>query len=153
MRLLPAHPEPVEGACRRAHPKFLCNPCNLRLKKTSVSIRQIRVRLQSVFPVYQVSEMKDLRDRKICVLLQSKNSNDMEQTVDRTVFNEAQLALLNAFSSLTSEKDLLLLKQAISEFFAKRADEEMEKLWESGEWNQQTLEDLRTAHYRTPYKK
>ncbi|MBQ0130053.1 MAG: dephospho-CoA kinase [bacterium] len=77
----------------------------------------------------------------------------MEQTVDRTVFNEAQLALLNAFSSLTSEKDLLLLKQAISEFFAKRADEEMEKLWESGEWNQQTLEDLRTAHYRTPYKK
>ena len=97
--------------------------------------------------------MKDLRNRKICVLLQSKNSNDMEQTVDRTVFNEAQLALLNAFSSLTSEKDLLLLKQAISEFFAKRADEEMEKLWESGEWNQQTLEDLRTAHYRTPHKK
>ena len=85
-----------------------------------MSIRQIRVRLQSVFSVYQVSEMKDLRNRKICVLLQSKNSNDMEQTVDRTVFNEAQLALLNAFSSLTSEKDLLLLKQAISEFFAKR---------------------------------
>lgn len=77
----------------------------------------------------------------------------MEQTVDRTVFNEAQIALLNAFANLTSEEEVLLLKQAISEFFAKRADEEMEKLWESGEWSQQTLDNLKTAHYRTPYKK
>ena len=77
----------------------------------------------------------------------------MEQIVERTVFNEAQLALLNAFANLASEEDLLLLKQAISDFFAKRADEEMERLWKSGEWNQQTLEDLRTAHYRTPYKR
>ncbi len=77
----------------------------------------------------------------------------MEQNVDRTVFNEAQIALLNAFANLTSEEEVLLLKQAISEFFAKRADEEMEKLWESGEWSQQTLDDLKTAHYRTPYKK
>ena len=75
----------------------------------------------------------------------------MEQTVDRTIFNEAQLALLNAFANLTSEEELLLLKQAISEFFAKRADEEMEKLWESGEWNQQTLDNLKSAHFRTPY--
>lgn len=81
----------------------------------------------------------------------NENICNMEQVVNRTIFNEAQLALLNAFANLKSEEELLLLKQAISEFFAKRADEEMEKLWESGEWNQQTLEDLRYAHFRTPY--
>ena len=31
-------------------------------------------------------------------------------------------------------------------------NEELEKLWQSGEWNEQTLQDLKTAHYRTPYK-
>ena len=30
-------------------------------------------------------------------------------------------------------------------------DEEMEKLWNDGTWNEQTLKDLRKAHYRTPY--
>ena len=29
----------------------------------------------------------------------------------------------------------------------------MDKLWESGAWNEQTLEELKTAHYRTPYKR
>ena len=52
------------------------------------------------------------------------------------------------FDSVKSEAELI----AISEFFARRADEEMERLWESGEWNEQTLEDLKSAHYRTPYK-
>ena len=50
------------------------------------------------------------------------------------------------------DAELLALKHAISEFFARRADEEMEKLWLSGEWNEQTLQDLKTAHYRTPYQ-
>ena len=30
-------------------------------------------------------------------------------------------------------------------------DEEMEKLWASGEWNEKTIQELKTAHYRTPY--
>ena len=46
----------------------------------------------------------------------------------------------------------MALKHAISEFFARRADEEMEKLWASGDWNEQTLQELKTAHYRPPYQ-
>ncbi|MBR5149150.1 MAG: dephospho-CoA kinase [Bacteroidaceae bacterium] len=55
-------------------------------------------------------------------------------------------------ASVNSEDELMALKHAISEFFARRADEELERLWQSGEWNEQTLEDLKSAHYRTPYK-
>ena len=48
-------------------------------------------------------------------------------------------------ASIKDEAELLALKHAISEFFARRADEEMEKLWQSGEWNEQTLQDLKNS--------
>lgn len=70
----------------------------------------------------------------------------------RTVFNKAQIEILETMASLKSEEDFIALKRVLSEFFARRADEEMEKLWQSGQWNEQTLKDLRNAHYRTPYK-
>ena len=43
------------------------NFCVISGFKTSVSIRQIRVRLQSMLSVYQVSEVKALRNRGRCV--------------------------------------------------------------------------------------
>ena len=65
----------------------------------------------------------------------------------KTVFNPAQLELLKALEALNSEEDLFALKKTLSEFFARRVDEEMNRLWESGEWN-----ELETAHDRTPYR-
>lgn len=72
--------------------------------------------------------------------------------MNRTVFNDAQLELLSVMANIKDEAELLALKYAISEFYARRADEEMEKLWASGEWNEQTIQNLKTAHYRTPYR-
>ena len=71
--------------------------------------------------------------------------------MERTVFNQAQIEMLGALSAIKSEAELYALKLVISEFFANRADEEMEKLWNDGTWNEQTLKDLRSAHYRTHY--
>ena len=70
----------------------------------------------------------------------------------KPVFNSAQLELLRAVSVLNSEEDLFALKKAIYEFFARRVDAEMNRLWESGEWNEDTLKELETAHDRTPYQ-
>lgn len=67
----------------------------------------------------------------------------------RTIFNKAQLEMLDVMAGIESEEELNALKHAISEFFARRADEEMEKLWNSGEWNEQVLGKLKNAHYRT----
>lgn len=72
--------------------------------------------------------------------------------MERTVFNKAQLEMLEIMANVRSEKELDELKHVISEYYAKRADEEMERLWESGQWNEHTLKDLSNAHYRTPYK-
>ena len=72
--------------------------------------------------------------------------------MDRTVFNKAQLEMLDIMAGIRSEEELGELKHVISEFYARRADEELDKLWQSGEWNEQTLKELGEAHYRTPYK-
>ncbi len=44
------------------------------------------------------------------------------------------------------------MKRFLVAFFAERVDAGMDALWESGEWNEQTLKDLSNAHYRTAYK-
>ena len=75
------------------------------------------------------------------------------RAASRPIFNKAQIELLDTMASIESDEELMALKHAISEFFARRADEEMDRLWQSGEWNEQTLENLRSAHYRTPYNR
>lgn len=72
--------------------------------------------------------------------------------MERTVLNAAQLEMLNIMADVHSDEELQELKHLISEYYARRADEEMEKLWQSGEWNEQKLEELKKAHYRTSYK-
>ena len=70
----------------------------------------------------------------------------------KNMLNPVQIELLSAMSALKSDADLLALKRALSNFFAERAEAAMEELWQTGEWNEDTLEDLKTVHYRTPYK-
>lgn len=42
--------------------------------------------------------------------------------------------------------------EKLAEFYAKRIDEEMDALWESGQFNDYKLQKLRVSHFRTPYK-
>ena len=45
-----------------------------------------------------------------------------------------------------------IAEQEKSAFYAKQVDEEMDKLWESGQFDQKKLDELRGQHLRTPYK-
>ena len=56
--------------------------------------------------------------------------------MERTVFNKAQLEMLDIMANIRSDEELDALKHAVSEFYARRADEEMEKLWQSGKWTE-----------------
>ena len=69
-----------------------------------------------------------------------------------TVFTPAQIEVLNAVAHLHTDEEVRGLKMAISNYFAQLVDKEMDRLWEEGAWNEQTLEDLKNAHYRTPYR-
>lgn len=44
--------------------------------------------------------------------------------MERTVFNKAQLEMLDIMANVRSDEELDALKHAVSEFYARRADEE-----------------------------
>ena len=50
-----------------------------------------------------------------------------------TVFNQAQLELLDMMQWVKSPEALAELKQVISDFFAKKGQEELDAIWERGE--------------------
>ncbi len=70
-----------------------------------------------------------------------------------TVFNDAQVDIINMMQWVKTPEALADLKQAISDFFAKKVKEEMDRMWERGEMTQERAESFATLHERTPYGK
>lgn len=66
--------------------------------------------------------------------------------------NKAQLQILKLLSNIKTEEEIKELSQVISNFYAKKATEEMDRLWESGQWNEEKNDQILKEHLRTPYK-
>lgn len=77
-----------------------------------------------------------------------QNNTAMEQ---RTVLNEAQLSVLRLLATMKSVEEVHELRQIISNYYAQKATEEMDRLWESGEWSEEKNEAVLKEHLRTPY--
>ena len=73
----------------------------------------------------------------------------MEQ---RTLLNEAQLGILRLLGRLKTVEQANELKQIISNYYAQKATEEMDRLWETGVWNEEKNEAVLNEHFRTPYR-
>ena len=69
-----------------------------------------------------------------------------------TVLNEAQLSILRLLVSMKTIEEGNELRQVICDYYARRVDEEMDKLWDSGQWNDEKNEAVLQEHLRTPYK-
>ncbi|MBR4302869.1 MAG: hypothetical protein IKT80_04820 [Bacteroidaceae bacterium] len=72
--------------------------------------------------------------------------------MEATVLNPTQLHLLKMFSFAKTEEDLMEMKKALSVYFAKRVEDEMDALWEQGVWNDEKNEAVLKEHLRTPYE-
>ena len=63
-----------------------------------------------------------------------------------TVLNEAQMSILRLLGSMKTVEEVDELRQVICDYYARRVDEEVDKLWESGQWddkkNEAVLNDL-----------
>lgn len=70
-----------------------------------------------------------------------------------TVLNDAQIDILNMMQWVKSPEALTDLKQVISDFFARKAEDEMNDLWARGEMTQEKFESFATLHERTPYRR
>ena len=72
--------------------------------------------------------------------------------MERTVFNAAQLQILDLMAYVESEDTLNEIKDMLSSYFAQKAEKEIDKLWDSGQVNNTVIEEWTHEHMRTPYK-
>ena len=61
----------------------------------------------------------------------------------------AQVEILDIMSFVKTPKALDELRDAIADYFAKRVDEEVEKLWSSGVLTEEKVESFYQLHERT----
>ena len=73
----------------------------------------------------------------------------MEQ---RTVLNEAQLGILRLLGRMKTLEQVNELRQIISNYYAQKATDEMDRLWDAGEWSEEKNNSVLAEHLRTPYK-
>ena len=73
--------------------------------------------------------------------------------MEAITFTPAQVQVFNLVSHIKTATGLEKLRQQLAAFYAKQIDEEMDALWESGQFDEKRLQELRGSHFRTPYKK
>lgn len=73
--------------------------------------------------------------------------------MEAITFSPAQMHLVTLMSHIKSAIGLELLRKQLAAFYAKQLDEEMDQLWESGQFDDKKLQELRGSHFRTPYNK
>lgn len=69
-------------------------------------------------------------------------------TAIRQPFNSLQLELLEMYARNISMQDLQRIKQMLSDFFAQKAIEEADRLWDERGYTQQTMEEWLNAGTR-----
>lgn len=74
----------------------------------------------------------------------------MEQS---TMLNEAQLSILRLLGSMKTVEEVNELRQVICDYYARKVDDEMDRLWAEGKWDNEKNEVVLKEHLRTPYNK
>ncbi len=73
--------------------------------------------------------------------------------MEAITFSPAQVHVLNLVSHIKTAIGLEQLREQLAAFYAQKVDDEMDVLWESGQWSEKRLQELRGSHFRTPYNK
>ncbi|MEA5427251.1 hypothetical protein [Arcicella lustrica] len=63
-----------------------------------------------------------------------------------------QLELVKLFSYKVTDSQLIEIKLLLGNYFAEKASEEMDKLWDENNWTEDTMKEWANEHLRTPYE-
>lgn len=76
----------------------------------------------------------------------------MGNAIHPTVFNAAQLYILELMSRVDSEAELNEIKNVLAKHYADKALDAIDQLWENGSIDEQMLQSWKKEHMRTPYR-
>ncbi|GAB4034154.1 hypothetical protein GCM10028774_19500 [Spirosoma jeollabukense] len=60
------------------------------------------------------------------------------------------MELLKLYPYTVSEEELKEIRLLLADYFAQRIDSEMDQLWQEKGWNEQTIENWKNEHLRSP---
>lgn len=60
--------------------------------------------------------------------------------------------MLEMTSRVRSESEMDDIRRMLANYFAQRAEDEIDKLWDEGVLNDEVMEQWKTEHMRTPYR-
>ena len=89
----------------------------------------------------------------ICTQTKKKRRLNMEAaTLQSTPFTPFQIEMLELISRVTSEAEMKDIRRLLGQYFAKQAEDAIDRLWDEGKLNDDVIEEWKNEHMRTPYK-
>lgn len=77
----------------------------------------------------------------------------MEATIVQSKpFTPFQIEMLEMISRVSSEVEMQDIRRMLGQYFAKRAEDAIDHLWDEGVLNEGVMEEWKNEHMRTPYK-
>lgn len=70
-----------------------------------------------------------------------------------TRLSNLQSELLKLYAYNVSDDQLRDIRKMLADYFAGKIDAEMDQLWESNAWNEQTIESWKSEHMRSKSSK
>ena len=82
-----------------------------------------------------------------------QKENDMSTAnLQSTPFTPFQIEMLELVARVNSEREMTDIRRMLGQYFAKRAEDAIDQLWDEGVLNDNVIEDWKNEHMRTPYK-
>ena len=67
-------------------------------------------------------------------------------------FTPFQIEMLELISKVKSESEMQDIRRLLGQYFAKQAEDAIDRLWDEGKLNDEVIEEWKNEHMRTPYK-
>jgi hypothetical protein len=76
----------------------------------------------------------------------------METTIlQATPFTPFQIEMLEMTAKVNSDREMSDIRRMLGQYFAKRAEDAIDRLWDEGILNEDVIEGWKNEHMRTPY--
>lgn len=73
-------------------------------------------------------------------------------TLQAKPFTPFQIEMMELVSRVNSEVEMQDIRRMLGQYFAKRAEDAKDRLWDEGVLNDSVMEEWKSEHMRTPYK-
>lgn len=73
-------------------------------------------------------------------------------TLQAKPFTPFQIEMLELVSRVSSEVEMQDIRRMLGQYFAKRAEDAIDRLWDEGVLNDNVMEEWKSEHLRTPYR-